>query len=122
MHLGVPFHSAQEQPRAPCPLCSAEKGDSAPKKLFFINGIVPGEYDKEIPDTYFQTPPVELVSGEAGSEALRVSESVSESIYLAERMPVSSNILHSFASAPRRMRRCVSLRRSLSIGRIESHI
>ncbi|KAL9640534.1 MAG: hypothetical protein Q9164_000200 [Protoblastenia rupestris] len=68
---GVPFHSAQEPPRAPCPLCSAEKGDSAPKKLFFINGIVPGEYDKEIPETYFQTPPVELVSGEAGSEALR---------------------------------------------------
>ncbi len=48
------------------------KNDQAPKMLFFINGTADGEYDKQIPESYFRTPPVQLDGNNAGLEALRV--------------------------------------------------
>lgn len=74
---GVPFHSDQQVPRAPCPLCTLETGDRSDKSLFFINGSMKGEYDPNIPDAYFQMPPVKFISGDAGYEALRVGHSTS---------------------------------------------
>lgn len=71
---GVPFHSAQQVPRAPCPLCTVEKNDHSEKALFYINGTSKGEYDSNIPDAYFQTPPVRFIDGDAGMEALRVGQ------------------------------------------------
>ncbi|KAF6229552.1 hypothetical protein HO173_011407 [Letharia columbiana] len=68
---GAPFHSIQEVPRAPCPLCSIEKDDHSNKALFFINGTSKGQYDENIPDVYFQMPPIELSGGDPGLEALR---------------------------------------------------
>jgi hypothetical protein len=63
-HPGLPFHSDQQPPRAPCPLCIAEKNDCSNKDLFYIDGIAEGEYDSNIPDAYFQTPPVSLGGGD----------------------------------------------------------
>ncbi|CAD6593676.1 MAG: hypothetical protein ASARMPREDX12_007428 [Alectoria sarmentosa] len=68
---GAPFHSLHEVPRAPCPLCSIEKNDHSDKALFFINGLSKGQYDGNIPDVYFQTPPIQLSGGDPGLEALR---------------------------------------------------
>lgn len=55
-------------------MCAIEKQDATPKKLLFINGTNEGEYDDEIPSTYFQTPPVQLGSADKGLEALRVGD------------------------------------------------
>ena len=74
--VGAPFHSIREVPRAPCPLCSKENDDHSEKALFFINGTSKGQYDKNIPDAYFQTPPTQLSGGDPGLEALRVGESL----------------------------------------------
>lgn len=71
---GAPFHSIHEVPRAPCPLCSIENDDHSDKALFFINGISKGQYDVNIPDVYFQMPPIQLSGGDPGLEALRVGE------------------------------------------------
>ncbi|KAL6714969.1 hypothetical protein ACLMJK_007229 [Lecanora helva] len=68
---GVPFHSNQQAPRAPCPLCTIEKDDSSKKALFYIHGASKGEYDDNIPEPYFQTPPYESVSGDTAFEAMR---------------------------------------------------
>lgn len=57
---GVPFYSDQQTPRAPCPLCTADSNDPSNKDLFFINGSSEGEYDENIPESYFQTPPIDL--------------------------------------------------------------
>lgn len=72
--VGVPFHSDQQVPRAPCPLCTIEKNDASEKSLFFVNGTSKGEYDSNIPDAYFQTPPLEFIGGDTGFEALRVGK------------------------------------------------
>ncbi|MCJ1275217.1 hypothetical protein MMC21_003018 [Puttea exsequens] len=60
---GVPFHSAEQTPRAPCPVCSVEKNDRSKKDLFYINGTSEGEYDSNIPEAYFKTPPINLGGG-----------------------------------------------------------
>ena len=70
---GVPFHPEQESPNAPCPFCCKNK-DARPKKLLFINGTSKGEYDSEIPDSYFDIPPPQIDGPEKGTEGLRVSE------------------------------------------------
>ena len=57
----------------PCPRCSEEKGDSTPRKLFFICGTATSEYHEEVPEEYFQAPPVKLSSNEEGFEVLRVN-------------------------------------------------
>lgn len=54
---GVRFHADHEVPRAPCPLCTFEKNDRTERVLFFVNGIAKGDYDENIPEGYFQTPP-----------------------------------------------------------------
>ena len=69
---GVPFHSHRQVPRAPCPFCLAEKNDKSLKSLYFINGTSKGEYDSNIPNAYFETPPIKVGSGDIGFEALRV--------------------------------------------------
>ena len=69
---GVPFHSEQQMPRAPCPLCTVEKNDYSKKSLFYVNGTLKGEFDNNIPEAYFQTPPVQFSDENAGLEALRV--------------------------------------------------
>ena len=70
---GVPFHPEQEPPNAPCPFCS-KNNDVRPKKLLFINGTSTGEYDSEIPDSYFDIPPPQINGTEKGTEGLRVRE------------------------------------------------
>lgn len=70
--IGAPFHPDLRPPRAPCPLCAAEKGDQSEKSLFFIQGTSLGEYDSNIPAAYFQIPPPEFTNGSPGLEALRV--------------------------------------------------
>lgn len=71
---GVPFYSEQQTPRAPCPLCSADRNDRSNKDLFFVNGSSKGQYDDNIPESYFQTPPVSLsVENETKYDALLVS-------------------------------------------------
>jgi len=74
MLAGVPFHSGHQIPHAPCPLCTIEKNDRSEKSLFFINGTSKGEYDSNIPDAYFETPPVRFIDGDASFEALRVRQ------------------------------------------------
>jgi hypothetical protein len=71
---GVPFHPQDEVPKAPCPLCAVEKGDSNPKKLFRVVGQHLDEHDPQIPKEYFETPPAKLSGSSAGSSALRVSD------------------------------------------------
>lgn len=68
----MPFHPADQLPQAPCPLCTLEKGDNANKTLFPVNGVSEGEYDSNIPQAYFQTPPVRLGGSDPDLEALRV--------------------------------------------------
>ena len=70
---GVPFHPEQEPPHAPCPFC-CKNNDDRPKKLLFINGTSKGEYDNEIPDSYFDIPPAQITGPEKGAEGLRVRE------------------------------------------------
>ena len=71
--IGVPFHPEQEPPNAPCPFCR-KNNDARPKKLLFINGTSSGEYDSEIPDSYFEIPPPQINRPEKGTEGLRVRE------------------------------------------------
>ncbi|KAL9058532.1 MAG: hypothetical protein Q9162_001687 [Coniocarpon cinnabarinum] len=68
---GVPIHPSGQIPEAPCPLCSAEKGDSSSKKLFGVRGCDKDQYDAQIPDSYFDTPPIKLDSSGKGMDALR---------------------------------------------------
>ena len=51
-----------------------EKDDYSDKGLFFINGTSKGQYDENIPDAYFQTPPIQLSGEDPGLEALRVGD------------------------------------------------
>ncbi|KAI9827059.1 MAG: hypothetical protein M1819_007051 [Sarea resinae] len=68
---GAPFHPAGQQPRAPCPVCLADKGDRETKLLYGIRGVNEGSYDKNIPRSYFEVPPVHLESTGHESMALR---------------------------------------------------
>lgn len=70
---GVPFHPKGKVPSAPCPLCSSERGDSAPKPLFGIHGLGEGEHDRSIPEEYFKIPPSRVNKGDETASALRVS-------------------------------------------------
>lgn len=71
---GVPLYSDQQTPRAPCPLCTAEKNDRSEKDLYYIDGIENGEFDDNIPEAYFRIPPVNLGRGNSpGQSALLVS-------------------------------------------------
>ena len=70
--VGVPFHSGHQSPRASCPLCVVERNDHSEKSLFFVNGTSKDEHDSNIPEAYFQTPPLKFISGDVGFEALRV--------------------------------------------------
>lgn len=54
-----------------------ENDDHSDKVLFFIHGTSKGQYDENIPDAYFQVPPIQLSGGDPGLEALRVGESSS---------------------------------------------
>ena len=72
VRTGVPLHPSGQVPEAPCPICVAEKRDHDKKKLFGIRGCLEGQYDKQIPGAYFNTPPIRLDSSGQGMEALRV--------------------------------------------------
>ncbi|KAF2840657.1 hypothetical protein M501DRAFT_1001657 [Patellaria atrata CBS 101060] len=69
---GPPFHREGEQPKAPCPMCTAERGDRKPKRLYGIRGKADDEHDEAIPGNWFQTPPMDLGPG---MEAFRVHTS-----------------------------------------------
>ena len=58
---------------APCPLCSNERDDKRPKTLYAIFGFQNGQFDKDIPNVWFDVPPLKLDSSGLGMEALRVS-------------------------------------------------
>ncbi|KAL2352779.1 hypothetical protein BJ546DRAFT_1097216 [Cryomyces antarcticus] len=68
---GAPFHPEDEPPRAPCPLCSAEKNDRSLKSLYGIRGCWEGAYDPMIPKAWFDTPPIKLDGSQPGMDALR---------------------------------------------------
>ena len=74
MHLttGPAFHQEGQQPQAPCPVCSREKGDKAPKQLFSLRGFNEGEHDPAIPRFWFKAPPMKLEGKDKEMEALRV--------------------------------------------------
>lgn len=50
-----------------------DDGDKRPKDLFAIRGFSPGEYDDDIPNNWFEVPPIQLDAKVPGMEALRVS-------------------------------------------------
>ncbi|KAF2424840.1 hypothetical protein EJ08DRAFT_410775 [Tothia fuscella] len=68
---GVPFHPEGEKPKAPCPLCVAERADNSPKLLFGITGFGKGEHDADVPAEYFEMPPEKLGGASPGSCAMR---------------------------------------------------
>ncbi|KAI9874534.1 MAG: hypothetical protein M1830_009644 [Pleopsidium flavum] len=68
---GLPFHPDDQPPRAPCPICSGEKGDTTQKALFAVHGVEAGEFDPHIPASYFQLPPVKLDASDPGMDAMR---------------------------------------------------
>ncbi|KAF1833353.1 hypothetical protein BDW02DRAFT_599148 [Decorospora gaudefroyi] len=68
---GPPFHPAGERPKAPCPVCIKEKGDSEPRDLYSIRGVNKGEYDPQIPPSWFTAPPIRLDGSGKEMEALR---------------------------------------------------
>ncbi|KAL6158736.1 hypothetical protein ACJQWK_03703 [Exserohilum turcicum] len=68
---GPPFHSEKERPKAPCPVCIKEKGDSAPQFLYSIRGFNKNEYDPLIPPAWFTAPPIRLDGSGKDMDALR---------------------------------------------------
>ena len=70
---GPPFHPAGTRPRAPCPICTEEKGEKDPKELYSIRGFKKGEFDSAIPSVWFLAPPIKLDASGKEMEALRVS-------------------------------------------------
>ncbi|KAF2490818.1 hypothetical protein BU16DRAFT_621520 [Lophium mytilinum] len=66
---GAPFHPADQQPTAPCPLCQQTKDDSMPKRLFAIRGRK--DYDALLPKVWFQVPPIALATSTIEMEGLR---------------------------------------------------
>lgn len=72
MATAPPFHPSGSRPRAPCPVCSRDKGDKDPRELYSIRGFGKGEYDSAIPECWFVAPPIKLDSKGHEMEALRV--------------------------------------------------
>jgi hypothetical protein len=71
--LGVPFHSEQDQPKAPCPRCLLDRNDKSLQKLFWVRSWQKDQHDKKIPASWFKTPPMDLRELRDGNmEALRV--------------------------------------------------
>ncbi|KAL1797313.1 hypothetical protein ACET3X_003919 [Alternaria dauci] len=68
---GPPFHAAGQRPKAACPVCVKEKGESEPRDLFSIRGFNKDEYDPQIPPAWFTAPPVRLDGSGKEMEALR---------------------------------------------------
>ncbi|EUC46875.1 hypothetical protein COCMIDRAFT_91417 [Bipolaris oryzae ATCC 44560] len=68
---GPPFHSDKERPKAPCPVCIKEKGDSEPQFLYSIRGFNKNEYDPMIPPSWFTAPPIRLDGNGKEMDALR---------------------------------------------------
>ncbi|KAF1987990.1 hypothetical protein K402DRAFT_329501, partial [Aulographum hederae CBS 113979] len=68
---GAPFHRQGDHPRASCPVCTTEKDDSEPRRLFAVNGTKEGEYDPAIPKEWLLTPPIKLDDSKPDSQALR---------------------------------------------------
>ncbi|KAG9895538.1 hypothetical protein KCU98_g15936, partial [Aureobasidium melanogenum] len=66
-----PFHPAGQAPRAVCPVCVNRQNNRALKQMYAVNGFSKGQYDSEIPQHFFQCPPVALDSREGGMDALR---------------------------------------------------
>ncbi|KAJ9631999.1 hypothetical protein H2203_000400 [Taxawa tesnikishii (nom. ined.)] len=67
----APFHPAGQHPKSICPVCVRDDGDKRPKDLFAIRGFSPGEYDDDIPNNWFEVPPIQLDAKVPGMEALR---------------------------------------------------
>lgn len=72
---GPPFHPAGQKPKAPCPVCVRDKGDSTIRELYSIRGFHGDEYDPAIPPVWFTAPPISLDGQSKEMEALRVSSS-----------------------------------------------
>ncbi|KAG9533788.1 hypothetical protein KCU93_g163, partial [Aureobasidium melanogenum] len=66
-----PFHPAGQAPRAVCPVCVNRQNNRALKQMYAVNGFSKGQHDSEIPQHFFQCPPVALDSKEGGMDALR---------------------------------------------------
>ena len=65
-------HRTQNNPKAPCPVCSSERNDDSLKSLYTIAGFREGEYDQDIPRVWLDVPPTQLDSSGLEMEALRV--------------------------------------------------
>lgn len=87
---GVPFHSMEQRPRAPCPYCKQIKAGSEPQELFALQGPAAGEHDPGIPQAYFDIAPAKLNDMEM--EALRVSRKPSRLSSIADVTIVSIRI------------------------------
>jgi hypothetical protein len=74
--IGPPFHPEKQRPKASCPVCIKEKGDSEPRELYSIRGFNKDQYDPQIPPSWFNAPPIRLDGNGKEMEALRVSHSV----------------------------------------------
>ncbi|KAF1849652.1 uncharacterized protein K460DRAFT_421842 [Cucurbitaria berberidis CBS 394.84] len=68
---GPPFHPAGQRPRAPCPVCIKEKGESELRDLYSVRGFKKNEYDPQIPPSWFTAPPIRLDGNGKEMEALR---------------------------------------------------
>ncbi|KAF2848051.1 hypothetical protein T440DRAFT_520467 [Plenodomus tracheiphilus IPT5] len=68
---GPPFHPAGQRPKAPCPVCTREKGDREVRELYSIRGFNNDEYDPQIPPSWFNAPPIRLDGNGKEMEALR---------------------------------------------------
>jgi hypothetical protein len=71
--VGPPFHPEKQRPKAPCPVCIKEKGDSERRELYSIRGFKEDQYDPQIPPSWFNAPPIRLDGNGKEMEALRVS-------------------------------------------------
>lgn len=57
----------------PCTVCIAETGNSIPRRVFRIVPDAHKNHDNEIPNEFFQMPPIQLDNrGPRGMQALRV--------------------------------------------------
>ncbi|KZM22033.1 zinc ion binding [Ascochyta rabiei] len=68
---GPPFHPAGQKPKAPCPVCVKEQGESTARELYSIRGFHKDEYDSAIPPIWFKAPPINLGGNNKEMEALR---------------------------------------------------
>lgn len=66
------FHPAGQRPRAPCPVCVKDKGDSEPRDLYSVRGFKKDQHDPLIPPAWFTAPPIRLDGNSKEMEALRV--------------------------------------------------